>query len=380
MPCSLARVAKPFGYRCGIRKRRQALAWPEGVMARVTVYHDNIKQMIAEIQESFDRNGPIRMDVEASVPDGFSPASATTTAFYLPRLLLWLDQQGREQPGVYVDPAAFANDEALEPDFVGNLITLLEQKRYIAVARSLENRAMPDSLVTDRGKAEAQGLRERRAEPVARLRYARETLMKWMFANFGGSRADVAAFAQARESSFLGSQLTGEEIIAAVRYLADKKLIAADSPGGGFRLASDGIDCVTSGVPMNEYLAHQPMGGPVYNVTNPRGSIIGGEHQTVNQTNTFGFNPSEVSQLATWAALIKQISPTLGLPEADQRELDESAQALVLEVAAPVHEPSRLRHVADRVTTALANATQITAALTMLIEAGRRAYSAVFGG
>ncbi len=81
-------------------------------MARVTVYHDNIKQMIAEIQESFDRNGPIRMDVvEASVPDGFSPASATTTAFHLPRLLLWLDQQGREQPGVYVDPAAFANDE-----------------------------------------------------------------------------------------------------------------------------------------------------------------------------------------------------------------------------------------------------------------------------
>lgn len=68
---------------------------------------------------------------------------------------------------------------------------------------------------------------------MPRLRYARETLMKWMFANFGGSRADVA-FAQARESGFLGSQLTGEEIIAAVRYLADKKLIAADSPGGAF--------------------------------------------------------------------------------------------------------------------------------------------------
>ena len=93
---------------------------------------------------------------------------------------------------------------------------------------------MPDSLVTDRGKAEAQGLRERRAEPVARLRYARETLLKWMFANFGGSRADVISFARARESSFLGSQLTGEEIIAAVRYLADKKMIAADSPEGAF--------------------------------------------------------------------------------------------------------------------------------------------------
>ena len=303
-----------------------------------------------------------------------------TTAFYLPRLLLWLDQQGREQPGVYVDPAAFATDEALEPDFVGNLITLLEQRRYIDVIRSLEYKAMPDSLATDRGKAEAQGLRERRADPVARLRYARETLLKWMFANFGGSRADVAAFAQARESSFLGSQLTSEEIVAAVRYLADKKMIAADGSGGGLRLAADGIDCVTSGVPMNEYLARQPRGGSVYNVTNPQGSIIGGEHQTVNQTNTFGFSPSEISQLATWADLIRQISPTLSLPEAEQRELDESAQALALEAAAPVPEPSRLRRVADRVTVALGSATQVTAALTMLIDAGRKAYTAVFGG
>jgi hypothetical protein len=348
-------------------------------MARVTIYHDNIERMFGDIQESFDRNGPIRIDLEAHVPDGYSPASAMTTAFYLPRLLLWLDQQGCEQPGVYVDPAAFATDEALEPDFVGNLITLLEQKRCINVVRSLESRVVPESLVTDRGKAEAQGLRERRADPVARVRYARETLMRWMFANFGGSCADVAAFAQARESSFLGSQLTGDEIIAAVRYLADKKVIAADSVRGGLRLAAEGIDCVTSGVPMNEYLARQPRGGPVYNVTNPQGSIIGGEHQTVNQTNTFGFNPGEVSQLATWAALVQQISPTLGLPEADQRELDESAQALALEAAAPGHEPSRLRRVADRLTVGLGNATQVTAALTMLIESGRKAYSAVFG-
>lgn len=348
-------------------------------MALVTVYHDNIKRMMGDIQESFDRNGPIRIDVEAGVPDGYSPASAMTTAFYLPRLLLWLDRQGREQPGVYVDPAAFATDEALEPDFVGNLITLLEHKRYIDVVRSLVFKAMPDSLITERGKAEAQRLRERRVDPVARLQYARETLMRWMFANFGGSCADVAAFARARESSFLGSQLTGDEIVATGGYLAGKGMVVADSISGGLRLAADGIDCVTSGMPMNEYLAHQPTASPVYNVTNPQGSIIGGEHQTVNQTNNFGFNPGEISQLATWAALIQQVSPTLGLPEADQRELEESAQALALEAADPVHEPGRLRRVADRVTVGLGNATQVTAALTMLIESGRKAYSAVFG-
>src|ERR1035441_2614173 len=123
MPCSLVRGPKPSGYRCGIRKRPPGIAWPEGVMARVTIYHDNIKRMIGDIQESFDRNGPIRIDVEACVPDGYSPASAMTSAFYLPRLLLWLDQQGREQPGVYVDPAAFAADEALEPDLSASLVT-----------------------------------------------------------------------------------------------------------------------------------------------------------------------------------------------------------------------------------------------------------------
>lgn len=349
-------------------------------MARVTIYHDNIKKMMADIQKSFDRNGPIRLDVEASSPDGFSPANAMTTAFYLPRLLLWFDQQGREQPCVYVDPAAFATSEGLEPDFVGNLITLLEQKRYITAHRSIESKAMPDALVTDLGKAESQGLRERRDDPAARLRYARETLLKWMFAHFGGSVAEVAAFAQARESRFLGSQLTGDEIVAAVRYLADRKMIASAGLGGGLRVAADGIDCVTSGVPMNEYLAHQPRGGSVYNVTNPQGSIIGGEHQTVNQTNTFGFNPSEVSQLTTWASLIQQISPTLGLPSTEQRELDESAQALALEAASPAPEPNRLRRVADRVTAALGSATQVTTALTMLIEAGEKAYRAVFGG
>jgi hypothetical protein len=239
---------------------------------------------------------------------------------------------------------------------------------------------MPDSLITDRGKAEAQALRERRDDPVARLHYAREALMKWMFGNFKGSHAKVAAFVHAREPSFLGSQLTHEEIIGAVRYLADKDMITADSHQQGLRLAANGIDCVTSGVSVNDYLAHRATGGPVYNVTNPQGSIIGGEHQTVNQTNTFGFNPGEVSQLATLAALIQQISPTLGLPEAEQQELEESAQALALEAATPAHESGRLRRAADRVTTALASATQVTAALTMLIDAGQKAYRAVFGG
>jgi hypothetical protein len=79
-------------------------------------------------------------------------------------------------------------------------------------------------------------------------------------------------------------------------------------------------------------------------------------------------------------SLIQQISPTLGLPSTEQRELDESAQALPLEAASPAPEPNRLRRVADRVTAALGSATQVTTALTLLIDAGEKAYRAVFGG
>ena len=42
-------------------------------MARVTVYHDNIKQMMAEIQQSFDRNGPIRHGHGSECPRWVQP-------------------------------------------------------------------------------------------------------------------------------------------------------------------------------------------------------------------------------------------------------------------------------------------------------------------
>jgi hypothetical protein len=346
-------------------------------MARVTIDHEEIQRMMTEMQESFDRNGPIRVGVEAIGSDGFGPAGATTTAFFLPRFLLWLEQQARDQPGIYVDAYIFAESEGLEPDFVGNLVTLLEQKRHVMVARGLDNR--PDSMITDLGKAEAQAIRERRADPAERLRYAREVLLKRVFATSRGSAVDVTDFAQLRESSFLGEQLSDDEIIAAVQNLAGHGLVAADDQLRRFQLTTDGIDCVASGVSVNEYLARRTASGPVYHVNSPQGSIIGGAHQTVKQTNTFGFNPGEVAQLATLAALIQQLGPTLGLPEAEQHELHEGAQALAVEATASAPEPSGLRRVTDRVMAALGGATQVTAGLTLLIDTGQKAYNAVFG-
>lgn len=301
-----------------------------------------------------------------------------STDLYLPRLLLWLDDRRREEPGVYTKLALFAAREELDPGFVENLVTVLEQQGYVQIARGLDDE--PDSLITNYGRAEAQALRERSADPAARFRYAHNAVIKWMFVHLQDSLGNLADFMKAPESYFLGDHLMSTELVAAVRYLADRGLVAASSGQSGLRLTADGMDCALSGETVSDYLASQSAGSHTYNVHNPQGSIIGGQHQTVQQTNSFGFNPAEVSQLVHFAGLVRQVSPTLDLPEAEHAELVDGAQALELEAAAPASDQGRLRQAADRVVNALGAASKVTSALTLLIEQGHKAYTAVFGG
>jgi hypothetical protein len=297
---------------------------------------------------------------------------------YLPRLLLWLDDRGREEPSVYTKLAPFAAGEGLDPGFVEDLVTVLEQQGYVQISRGLDDE--PDSLITRPGRAQAQALREQRADPAARLRYAHNAVIKWMFVHHQGSLANLADFMNATESYFLGDHLIDTELVAAVRYLADRRLVAAAGGQDELRLTADGMDCAISGETVSDYLASRSAGSHTYNVQNSQGSIIGGQHQTVQQTNSFGFNPTEVSQLVHFASLVRQISPTLDLPEAEHAELVDGAQALELEAAAPTSEQGRLRQAADRVVNALGVASKVTSALTLLIEQGHKAYAAVFGG
>ena len=100
----------------------------------------------------------------------------------------------------------------------------------------------------------------------------------------------------------------------------------------------------------------------------------------MNLTNTFGFNPGEVAQLATLAALVQQIGPTLGLPEGETRQLLDGANALQVEAAAAAPDQGRLRRAAEWVSAGLGAASKTTAALTVLVQACHSACSAVFGG
>jgi hypothetical protein len=51
----------------------------EGTMPHVTIRHDAIAQLFAEVRESFDSNGPHRVAVEALIPDRLGASVAAPT-------------------------------------------------------------------------------------------------------------------------------------------------------------------------------------------------------------------------------------------------------------------------------------------------------------
>ncbi|MFJ4095146.1 hypothetical protein ACIPYS_26455 [Kitasatospora sp. NPDC089913] len=142
-------------------------------------------------------------------------------------------------------------------------------------------------------------------------------------------------------------------------------------------LTSDGIDCAISGGSVTDHLG-RTQSGPTYNITNGQGMVFGSSNFT--QNNTFGFNPAEVSQLASLANLVRQFGPTLGASADQEAELIHDAELLHDEATAAAPDQGRLRATADRVIAGLNSVTQISAGLPLLIDNANQAYQAVFGG
>jgi hypothetical protein len=294
------------------------------------------------------------------------------------QLLLWLDQRASEQLGINTDATAFARERHLAPERLDALVAQLRENQLIRTSRALEL-----CLITDLGRIEANQYRSK--ERRERIRYTREALFKWLFEQGADTRGTFAyLFRRTPESWFQGGHLRGDEVTAAAHYLADAKLIRDIAPDygreGPWMLTPKGTDCAMNGVAVSDYLElSDKKSGDTYITNNPRGAVIGGQHQMVVQNNNPGFNLDEVDQLVQVAARARQINPDLGLPEVEQVEVLASAEALerVASTAAP--DPSLLRRAADRFMTALGAATQVTGALTALVEQGHRAYSTVFG-
>lgn len=229
---------------------------------------------------------------------------------HLPSLLLWLDEQAHERHGEYVDVSAYAGDEPGAFEFIGLLVTVLEDRGLVDVARGLNDR--PDSQITKQGKVEAQRIREKRADRVARMWFARDTIIQWLFAEYPTYAGDLQQFLTWKGSAFLGDLLTNDEVSEAVRYLEGRDLVTVTNLARTHvRLTTNGIDCATSGGSVSDYLsssAQQPGGAPVFHIGTNYGNIAANSSQF---TQNAASGSVDVAVLREFASLVRQLAPAL---------------------------------------------------------------------
>jgi hypothetical protein len=107
-------------------------------------------------------------------------------------------------------------------------------------------------------------------------------------------------------------------------------------------------------------------------IADARGNLVIGSNNVV-QNNANGF---DASALLDFAGLVGQIASTLGLPAAEQADLESSAAALHEAASEPVPEKGRLRRLCDAVMQGLTKAAP-TVASQMALAAGQDAIHAL---
>lgn len=289
----------------------------------------------------------------------------------LPSLLLWLDEQGCERSGEYIDVSAYAGDEPAAMEFVAMLITILEDRGYVDVARGLDDR--PDSLITKQGKVEAQRVREMRGDRVARMRFARDAIIQWLFAEYPTYAGSQQQFLVWKGSVFLGDMLTNDEFSEAVRYLRDRDLVEVTNLAGtDVRLTTNGIDCATSGGSVSDFLnglKPQSARGLVFN--GPiNGPVAVNSSQFAQNVVTTG--AVDIESLRAYASLIRELAPSLTPHESERQELLGEVSELDIAVSTAVPDAGLLKRLTGRVVTAVKCLTHSPGVQKLALEAGEK--------
>ncbi|WP_093641186.1 hypothetical protein [Streptomyces sp. 2224.1] len=110
----------------------------------------------------------------------------TESSGNLARLLLWLDEQARQNPSHYIDVTRFVEEQQLHDEDASVLAFELEQRYMVTIARALGG--TPDVHRTDAGRAEIHRLKKMRLDRAARLRYTMDAVHRWLFDTAGHQR------------------------------------------------------------------------------------------------------------------------------------------------------------------------------------------------
>ncbi|WP_405622378.1 hypothetical protein [Streptomyces sp. NBC_01508] len=267
-------------------------------------------------------------------------------------LLEWVYEQAEGHPQADVDLGPFAVEHGLEEREGFDLLTYGKSKG------GLDDRfatlGTPAANLTPYGLDLVEESLKRRASPVARSKAARQSLLRWLWAQKDQSVhfPIIDGFVGTLEATFEGDELTLEEVDRAAGYLSDKGLIKGTKVMGRMgpvraEITAEGQDCVENydGDPSAQ--DRRGLVGATYNTYLPNAQgVIVGEQQNFTQNNSSGVDPSAFIQLAGY---VGQISATLGMDGPQRVELERVAQELHDEASSETPEQGRLRHLAGQV-------------------------------
>jgi hypothetical protein len=230
----------------------------------------------------------------------------------------------------------------LNPDDERAVISLLIADRRVKPVVTPANGSPTYIRLTANGLAEARRLRKDSGSKAEREVYLHNTLVRWAHQKSpAGGLASLQLFAADEEWWFCGTEVTWDEVDAAVDYLEAKGLLKVSRAPGSVGIAptAQGTDFAHSHMTLRTFMNNAQSATPA--VINYIGSNVvqgdapgsnlatgGNNTQTVNQ----GIDPNA---LAALVAQLREIAPSLGLAEQDAQDFAEEVDALEQEGADP---------------------------------------------
>ncbi len=185
-------------------------------------------------------------------------ACVMTTDPHADELLFWAleSSTGDTTCWLRIDRWAPADSPSDASDDVAQrAVSTLMAQELVTGKRAITHHVVEFSL-TPAGVREAERRREAVASRRARLEYAENVILNWVFETASPGRpVELIDFIGCPASFFYSSRLTAEEITEAASSLVGLRMLTTTGgPLTGAWLEPEGRSCVMSGLPVREYL------------------------------------------------------------------------------------------------------------------------------
>ena len=297
-------------------------------------------------------------------------------------LLEWLYDENSSATRTHVSAADCPAEWTEDQQYVYQVAKHAESRGLLKGSYSLGGRV--SVMITPRGISEVEKIRADRRNPAVRVPALRSLMLNWLYAqdSAGEDPQGWGEFISNPEYYLSGQPFQEREVQRQASYLYEAGFIDAQEidqePAGSIypRLLQAGHDCVIEfGGNVAEY-KKQSQGGTTNNVymADNRGNMAIGSSDFVQAVKS----GVDTTELLKFAGAVRQILPTLDLPEEQSEQLGQYAEELHEEASREDPDIGLLKRLWQAVMEGLAGASQ-TVTGDLVNQLGQEAIKAIGG-